>query len=238
MHLFILGTVIIVLLPSKSSLACTFAVTSSVLCMLHTTFNVWKHNAPAFVLESFSVMGMANYMNYVHMVTSTYVPSYMIGMFMGYFIVEKRSLIRFTSHSDARFKTFFLFLLLILMGFLMASTAIFDIPHSFTPLVVILCRIVCSLFLAVGVLLYIAYNASRKEEKLANGAQSSGDESDKLKGREKKQPINFLTGINRLSTPLFFVNYVVIRTLFFRQRGTYDTAVLPVVRQSSMCSIC
>lgn len=229
MHLFILGTVIIVLLRSKSSLAWTFALTSSVLCMLHTTYIMLKNDAPPFILSTLSATKMCNFMNYVHMVTSTYVPAYMIGMITGYFILEKRSNIQFKSNLDVFVKissTFILFLISLLSS---ASTGLLDIPDILAPVIVILCRIVWPVSWACLLLLFVCYYQSEEKDQHVNQVELADDKSNQADDENIEQPINIIRGINRLSTPVFFINYVVIRTIFFQERAPYDTRTFPLV---------
>lgn len=238
MHLFILGTIIIILLSVNRRYAWTFCFFACILSLLHTSYNVIMYQVQPSILSSLSPNKMSGHANYVHMVTSTYVPAFIVGIISGYYMVTNDSITLLKSRRDLFVRLTITLLLLSLTLFVTVLQSIFDGSQAMSLPIIIAVR-------AIGALFWISYivllfslkrtseakqlqcdkneSAPRSADKPPTGTAGHSDDSGEAPKSGGEQSFNFLKGINRLSSSVFLINYLVIRTLFFTERKPFVT---------------
>lgn len=266
MQLFVMGSLIIVLLAGNSRFTWKVCAALITLCMGHLAYKVVKYQIPGCIFCSWSPLKITHYLDYVHMATTSYVPAYIVGIVIGYLIVEKKAVIELITLKDhivwlatTGCSFFILYISLLIFNYCI-------MPQSMASFIVVFHRTFTAIAWAYMYLYFYSlerFNIFVKKQQTndstlktpvsrggdvnhrynVNGNHHDGNSNNnngrlsginshcKLEERveEEKQSTNYIKGFSRLLLPLYFIHYLVIRTIWFSERTPYSTNYLSTV---------
>ena len=247
-QLFAFGCFIIPLLVKNTRLAWKVCAVSCALSALHLTYKAIKYEVSACIVCSFTPLKISEYLDHVHIATTSYLPAYTVGIFVGYLMVEKKATTQLTSLTKnifwitcASFTITYLIMLLRIFSNRQIDAFIAVSQRLITPI-------------AWGSLLLFLHSLKKynpfvqpeldadassprhSAESVDNDGNTIHSDIDKVVNEDdtfvetKQSPkIDLIKGFSRLLLPLYFTHFLVIRTMWFSQRTTFTTSIAATV---------
>jgi len=222
LQLFIIGLIILHIMISKSRTnAFLIMFCLSVLASLKVIYNSFLHELTmTMYTPKMDATKILEYLNYVHMTTPVYIPSYFIGMINGLII-----------HSGFKFPTqslkhhlFFLYLVLTLPYGSTIVTSLYNgfdmFPQFLVPFAIMGNRIFQSISCAISLTYFMSIDS-----KWTMFAPSTNSK------------YSFMQALCRLSYALYLVNYFVVKTEFFTSRTVFPLTWSMVVSRLLSSSV-
>ena len=211
MQLFILGLFVISILVKSQKQGIAVAITLSFIAYIKVVYNgfVYESTMTLYTPQLIPIK-ILEYLDYIHMTTPAYIPSYLMGIMNGLLI-----------HSGFKLpvKTVQQHLAIVTLGFFLPGGPsvvkilynTFDIlPNLFVPFAIMGDRLIQCLAVGLNLTYYMSINMNW----LTNVPLDSSKN-----GEKKKQSYSIIQGICRLSYSLYLINYFVVKSEFFTTRN-------------------
>ena len=208
LQLFLLGLFVISILVKSHGSGMAVAFTLSCVACIKVVYNGFIYESTlSLYTPKLIPIKILEYLDYIHMTTPVYIPSYFMGMMNGLLIYSGFKLPTQTLQHHLFFLT---------LGFCLSAGSCtlkilyntFDVlPQFVIPFSIMGDRLVQSLIAGINLTYFMSIDS--------NWTWVSNVSSD---GEKKKQNYSIIQGICRLSYSLYLTNYFVVKSEFFTSR--------------------
>ncbi|KAI1303690.1 Nose resistant to fluoxetine protein 6 [Halotydeus destructor] len=220
-QLFVLGLIATYLIVKSVKAGLAFSGLMIVYGWLHTGYNAHKYSITATLYVPDTVpMNIVNYMDYIHMSTPVYIPSYFMGYIVGH-ILSTGYRFQLNSLKDhLKWTT----LANVLIMVVVVQNALYNglkvIPLSWSPLLIIISR---SFFTLAGAIYFVYFSSKGSSDTTTD--ENSNDQE------KPTSSFDLMSTLCRLSYSIYLSNYVLIKSEFFGQKVLYPADVYLTVKR-------
>ncbi|KAI1303726.1 hypothetical protein HDE_02215 [Halotydeus destructor] len=214
-QLFVLGLIATYITIKSVKAGIVFSATMMIYGWLHIGYNAYAYKTTSTLyIPDPRPVDVINYLNYIHMNTAVYIPSYFMGFIAGHMLASgyRFKLDSIKDHIKWNILSMIPLAIVFLQNYMYNGLQV--IPQSWAPMQISTNRIFMTLGGAMLFVYYCSINsfAGMKLQKYESQIQEKSTSN-----------FEFITGLCRLSYAIYLANYLLIKMEFFGQKVLYPS---------------
>lgn len=218
MQLLFIGLLLVYLFAKNPNIAYKVSGLIAICSCIYTSYNVYMNQVTGYLFTQ-SINKQIEYVYWVHSAATTYIPSYILGIIVGYLMAEGKAIPQLKTWRDHVPWLLALYFTIGTIGFInVANNVLQVIPSSLSFAIIMINRATNALIFVICLLYFTALKPL--SEQIFGKLEPS---------EEGKVRFHFLKGLSRLSFSVYIFNYWIISTIIFTSRSLLPVNPLSLV---------